>query len=153
MLSTSIGCPKMLPNWLSAGLANPLSSAAVPPNPRRSTDGYARPDEPASETCTAETAAGKTHSAPAEASAAHAHSAPAEASAAHAHPAAAEVAPASKSAASVNCAGNGQCPHEGNSGQRDHRLAEHDASSYAEHEHSRYYNAPCRKKEHGRTAK
>jgi hypothetical protein len=30
----------MLPNWLSAGLANPLSSAAVPPNPRRSTDGY-----------------------------------------------------------------------------------------------------------------
>jgi hypothetical protein len=40
MLSTLIGCPKMLPNWLSAGRANPLSSAAVPPNPRRSTDGY-----------------------------------------------------------------------------------------------------------------
>lgn len=42
MLSTSIGCPKMLPNWLNAGRANPLSSAAVPPNPRCSTDGHSR---------------------------------------------------------------------------------------------------------------
>ena len=38
--SGTIGCPKMLPNWLSAGLANPPAIAAVPPNPQRSTDGY-----------------------------------------------------------------------------------------------------------------
>src|SRR5580700_1727781 len=38
-LSTLIGCPKMLPNWRSAGRANPPSSAAVPSNPRCSTDG------------------------------------------------------------------------------------------------------------------
>src|ERR1700722_11818331 len=40
MSSTSIGCPKTSPNWLSPGRANPLSSAAVPPNPRCSTHGY-----------------------------------------------------------------------------------------------------------------
>src|ERR1700722_9982743 len=42
MSSTSIGCPKTSPNWLSPGRANPLSSAAVPPNPRCSTHGYVR---------------------------------------------------------------------------------------------------------------
>jgi hypothetical protein len=41
MSSTSIGCPKTSPIWLSDGRANPLSSAAVPPNPRYLPDAYA----------------------------------------------------------------------------------------------------------------
>src|SRR6516162_3985581 len=40
MSSTSIGCPKTSPIWLSDGRANPLSSAAVPPNPRYLPDAY-----------------------------------------------------------------------------------------------------------------
>src|SRR5277367_3854024 len=40
MVSTSIGYPNMFPNLLGAGRANPPSSAAVPPNPRCSTDAY-----------------------------------------------------------------------------------------------------------------
>src|SRR5215472_7123760 len=40
MSSTSIGCPKTSPIWLSNGRAALLSSAAVPPDPRYSPDAY-----------------------------------------------------------------------------------------------------------------
>src|SRR5215471_3747712 len=40
MSLTSIGCPKTSPIWLSNGRAAPLSSAAVPPDPRYSPDAY-----------------------------------------------------------------------------------------------------------------
>src|SRR5215471_8791700 len=41
MSSMSISCPKTSPIWLSNGRADPLSSAAVPPDPRYSPDAYA----------------------------------------------------------------------------------------------------------------
>src|SRR5215472_7879355 len=40
MSSMSISCPKTSPIWLSNGRADPLSSAAVPPDPRYSPDAY-----------------------------------------------------------------------------------------------------------------